>query len=118
MLERSVDLAVTEHASSAIPSEPPTHLEERGRFAMDRAIPDDAAGVRAWLATRTMDGLSSAYPGAADVLAEHGVDPRTRCHVAARRHLKLRQVLGRTCPVDDVDATFDDLVAHVLEGAQ
>ncbi len=73
----------------------------------------DAHGVRAWLATQTMDRLLAAYPDAAGVLADHGVDPRTRCHLAARRHMKLRQVLGRTCPVDDVDATFDDLAAHV-----
>lgn len=87
---------------------------------MNPTAPSDAGrdGVRAWLATRTMDDLLAAYPSAADVLAEHGVDPRTRCHLAARRHMKLRQVLGRTCPVDDVDATIDDLVAHVLEDAR
>lgn len=44
----------------------------------------EADGVRAWLATQTMDRLLAAYPSAADVLAEHGVD-----------------------------ATFDDLIAHV-----
>lgn len=86
---------------------------------MDPTVPSfaEADGVRAWLATQTMDRLLAAYPSAADVLAEHGVDPRTRCHLAARRHMKLRQVLGRTCPVDDVDAAFDDLVAHVLKDA-
>lgn len=87
---------------------------------MNPTAPSDAGpdGVRAWLKAQTMDRLLATYPSAADVLAEHGVDPRTRCHLAARRHMNLRQVLGRTCPVDDVDATFDDLVAHVLEDAR
>lgn len=63
----------------------------------------------------TMDELLSVCPEAAEVLAQHGVDPRTRCHRAARGYMTLRQVLGRTCPVDDMDATFADLTA-LLEG--
>ncbi|MCC6312348.1 MAG: hypothetical protein IT345_15745, partial [Trueperaceae bacterium] len=38
-----------------------------------------------------------------------GVDPLQRCHSAALNHMTLRQVLGRTCPVDDVEATFAEL---------
>lgn len=74
----------------------------------------DVEAARTWLAGQTMDRLLALAPSAAEVLAEHGVDPRSRCHVAARRHMTLRQVLGRTCPVDDVDATFDDLADHLL----
>lgn len=83
---------------------------------MNDVVPStrEPGAVRAWLERQKMDGLLTAYTGAAEVLARHGVDPRTRCHAAARRHMTLRQVLGRTCPVDDVDATFDDLVRHVL----
>lgn len=58
----------------------------------------------------TTDELLSVYPEAAEALAPHGVDPQTRCHCAAK-HMTLKQVLGRTCPVDDVDATFADLTA-------
>lgn len=58
-----------------------------------------------------MDELLEKHPRAAEVLASHGVDPRLRCNHAVRHHLKLGQVLGRTCPVDDVDATFRDLEA-------
>lgn len=61
------------------------------------------------LAAWTMNELLSVLPEAAEVLARHGVDPRTRCHRAARGHMTLKQVLGRTCPVDDVEATFADL---------
>lgn len=57
----------------------------------------------------TMNELLGAYPDAAEVLAKHGVDPRTRCNHAVRHYLKLGQVLGRNCPVDDVEATFEDL---------
>lgn len=63
------------------------------------------------LAAWTMDELLSVLPEAAEVLARRGVDPRTRCHRAARGHMTLKQVLGRTCPVDDADATFADLAA-------
>lgn len=59
----------------------------------------------------TMDELLSLCPEAAEVLARHGVNPLTRCHRAARGHMTLKQVLGRTCPVDDVNATFADLTA-------
>lgn len=61
----------------------------------------------------TMNELLDAYPSAADVLAEHGVDPRTRCNHAVRNHLRLGHVLGRNCPVDDVKATLADLEAHI-----
>lgn len=57
----------------------------------------------------TMEELLSVCPEAAEVLAQHGVDPRTRCHRAARGYMTLKQVPGRTCPVDDVEATFADL---------
>lgn len=67
------------------------------------------------LAAWTMDELLSVRPEAAEVLAQHGVDPQTRCHRAARGYLTLKQVLGRTCPVDDVDATFADLEALLEE---
>lgn len=58
----------------------------------------------------TMDELLSVCPDAAEVLERHGVNPLTRCHHGARR-TALKRVLGRTCPVDDVDATFADLTA-------
>jgi len=48
-------------------------------------------------------------PQARNVLQRHGVDPLQRCHSAALNHMTLKQVLGRTCPVDDVDATLTDL---------
>ena len=67
------------------------------------------------LARWTMDELLARYPAAAKVLERHGVNPLTRCHRAARRHMTLGQVLGRTCPVDDVEATFADLNALVEE---
>lgn len=55
-----------------------------------------------------MDELLSACPEAVEVLARHGVDPRTRCHRAARGYMTLKQVLGRTCLVDGVKTTFGD----------
>lgn len=61
----------------------------------------------------TMNQLLDAYPGAAEVLAAHGVDPRTRCNHAVREYLKLGSVLGRNCPVDDVAATLADLEAFM-----
>lgn len=61
------------------------------------------------VASYKMADLLAAYPGAGDVLARHGVDPRTRCHRAATNFMTLKQVLGRTCPVDDVAATLADL---------
>lgn len=65
------------------------------------------------LATWTMDELLSVLPEAAGVLERHGVNPLTRCHRAARRHMTLKQPLRRTCPVDDVDATFAELTAFL-----
>jgi hypothetical protein len=56
----------------------------------------------------TMDELLNVLPEAAEVVARHGVDPRTRCHRAARGHMTLKQVFGRICPVDDAEATFAD----------
>ena len=64
-----------------------------------------------------MRDLLAAHPDAAEVLAAHGVDPRTRCHRAALAHMTLRQVLGRVCPVDDVKATLADLEGLVGERA-
>ena len=61
------------------------------------------------LARWTVSELLEARPGAAEVLAAHGVDPRTRCHRAAREGMTLRQVLGHVCPVDDAEATLRDL---------
>jgi len=68
-----------------------------------------AKPLTAW----TMNELLDRCPEAAEVLARHGVDPRTRCHVAARQHMTLKQVLGKVCPVDDVAATLNDLEALV-----
>lgn len=68
------------------------------------------------LANWTMDALLKAHPEAAEVLAAHGVDPRTRCHRAAREGMTLRQVLGRVCPVDDAEATLGDL-AKLIDGS-
>lgn len=65
------------------------------------------------LARWTMDELLARHPAAAEVLERHGVNPLTRCHRAARRHMTLGQVLGHTCPVDDVEATFADLHALI-----
>jgi len=56
-----------------------------------------------------MDELLNVCPEAVEVFQKHGVNPLTRCHRAARHHMTLKQVLGRTCPVDDVAATFRDL---------
>jgi len=63
--------------------------------------------LKAW----TMDEVLAAHPSAVDVLIRHGVDPRSRCHVAARRTMTLGQVLGRVCPVDDRAATIAELEA-------
>lgn len=63
------------------------------------------------LTSWTMDELLATCPDAAEVLAGHGVDPRSRCHAGARRHMTLGQVLGRVCPVDDRAATLADLQA-------
>ncbi len=57
----------------------------------------------------TMNELLEAYPEAAEVLVAHGVDPRTRCNVAVRGSLRLGNILGRNCPVDDAEATLEDL---------
>lgn len=73
----------------------------------------DVIEVRKPLGRWTMNELLAAHPQAADVLAAHGVDPRRRCHRAARESLTLKQVLGRVCPVDDVDATLQDLEALI-----
>lgn len=67
------------------------------------------------VATCTMDELLETVPEAADVLASHGVDPRTRCNAAVRVYLPVGKVLGRSCPVDDVEATLRDLRALVGE---
>ena len=56
-----------------------------------------------------MDELLDEYPAAAEILARHGVDPRTRCNTAVRHYLRLKNVLGRNCPVDDPKATFAEL---------
>jgi hypothetical protein len=64
-----------------------------------------------------MDELLQAHPEAAEVLAAHGVDPRTRCHVGARRSMTLTQVLARVCPVDDVAETMRALHALVQSNA-
>lgn len=61
--------------------------------------------LKAW----TMDEVLAAHPSAVDVLIRHGVDPRSRCNVAARRHMTLGQVLGRVCPVDDGAETLAEL---------
>lgn len=63
------------------------------------------------LAAWTIDELLNVLPEAAEVLERHGVNPLTRCHHAARGHMTLKHVLGRTCPVDDVEATFAELTA-------
>ena len=73
----------------------------------------DLDAARCWLEQQTMERLLAIRLSAAEVLAGHGVDPRTRCHLVARRHMTLRQVLGRTCPIDDVDSTFRDLAVHL-----
>jgi hypothetical protein len=65
----------------------------------------------------TVDELLAAHPGAVEVLVRHGVDPRSRCHVAARRHMTLGRVLGRVCPVDVRAATLAELEAFVGEGS-
>ena len=57
----------------------------------------------------TMNELLDAHPEAVAVFVAHGVDPRTRCNVGVRGYLRLGQVLGRNCPVDDADATLQDL---------
>ena len=56
-----------------------------------------------------MNDVLERCPEAAEVLEHHGVNPLTRCHVAARRHMTLKQLLGKVCPVDDVEATLSDL---------
>lgn len=56
-----------------------------------------------------MRELLVTVPSARHVMISHGVDPLRRCHSAALDHMTLKQVLGRTCPVDDVEATFADL---------
>lgn len=74
----------------------------------------DATRLKRPVANFTMDELLEGFPGAADVLASHGVDPRTRCNAAVRGYLRVGKVLGRSCPVDDVEATLRDL--RVLVG--
>lgn len=61
------------------------------------------------LTSMKMGRLLAEVPEARSVLRRHGVDPLQRCHSAALNHMTLRQVLGRTCPVDDVEATFAEL---------
>lgn len=67
------------------------------------------------VANCTVNELQNAFPEAADVLASHGVDPRTRCNTAVRVYPRVGKVLRRNCPVDDVDATLRDLRALVGE---
>lgn len=67
------------------------------------------------IARMTMDELLGRWPGAADVLAQHGVDPRTRCNHAVRHYLKLGKVFGRNCPIDHPAATLAHLEAFVAE---
>lgn len=75
----------------------------------------NATQLKRPVAVCTMDALLEAVPEAADVLASHGVDPRTRCNAAVRGYLRVGKVLGRSCPVDDVEATLRDLRALVGE---
>ena len=81
-----------------------------------RTAARSAAAVRRRLERSTLNAVLDDHPAAADVLARHSVDPRLRCHHAARAYLPLRVVLRRICPVDDVEATWRDLVACVREG--
>jgi len=62
------------------------------------------------VAKMKMAQLLRGAPEARAVLQRHGVDPLQRCHSAALNHMTLKQVLGRTCPVDDVEATLADLL--------
>ena len=64
-----------------------------------------------------MAHLLAAYPSAHQVLVRHGVDPLVQCHRAATNHMTLKQVLGRTCKVDDVEATLTELEDLVNERA-
>ena len=61
----------------------------------------------------TMNELLGVCPEAAKVLEQRGVNPLTRCHRAAREHMTLKQVLGKICPVDDVEVTLTDLMLLV-----
>ena len=72
-----------------------------------------AGNVRSW----TMDELLDRFPAAAEVLARHGVDPRTRCNHAVRHYLRLGKVLGRNCPVDDPVAALAELEQLVVAGS-
>ncbi len=94
-------------------TEPTPSTDARGDAPGDAR--SDAA-VRRRLERSTLNAVLDDHPTVADVLARHGVDPRTRCHHAARAYMPLRVVLRRICPVDDVDATWRDLVACVREG--
>lgn len=79
------------------------------RGCNDAHVIDELKGMK-------MRDLLATHPQARAVLQSHGVDPMTRCHSAALNHMTLKQVLGRTCPVDNVEETFADL-AGVLEAA-
>lgn len=61
-----------------------------------------------------MRQVLATVPGARETLVRHGVDPLQRCHSAALNHMTLKQVLGRVCPVDDVEGTLADL-AELLD---
>lgn len=74
-----------------------------------------AAEVAKPLSAWTMDELLQAYPGAREVLARHGIDPLKRCNVAVRGRFTLKQLLGRTCRVDDAAATLQDLKAFMAQ---
>lgn len=64
-----------------------------------------------------MDELLEEYPYAAEILARHGVDPRTRCNVGVRHYLRLRKVLGRNCPVDDPAAALTEIAELIRESS-
>jgi hypothetical protein len=61
------------------------------------------------LGSWTMDELLEDHAAAADVIARHGIDPRTRCHAGVRGHLPLRTAFRSVCRVDDAVATLADL---------
>ena len=73
----------------------------------------NARALRRRLERLPLDAVLQDHPEVAAVLAEHGVDPHARCGHAVRAYLPLRAVPGRTCPVDDVEATWSDLILHV-----
>ncbi len=85
---------------------PPPALTEVLEHDAGRCDPN---AVDTDLSSMRMRQLLTAVPKAREVLKRHGVDPLQRCHSAALDHMTLKQVLGRTCPVDDAEATFAEL---------